>query len=59
MSTPAVSGNEVHAGRGTVRPNVGTTTPVRQTRIVTTKTRTRRVSVPIDLRTPSGRLLPF
>jgi hypothetical protein len=30
-----------------------------QTRIFKTKTRTRREPVPIDLRTPSGRLLPF
>jgi hypothetical protein len=59
MSTSAVSGNEVHAGRGIVRPSVGTTTPVRQTRVFRTKTCTRRVPVRIDLRTPSGRLLPF
>jgi hypothetical protein len=59
MSTSAVSGNEVHAGRGTIRPSVGTTTPVRQTRVFKTKRRTRRVPVPIDRRTPSGRLLPF
>jgi hypothetical protein len=59
MSTPAVSGNAVHAGRGTVQPNVGTTTPVRPTRVFKTKTRTRRMPVPIDRRTPSGRLLPF
>jgi len=59
MSTPTVSGNEVHARRGTVRPSVGTTTPVRKTRVFRTKTRTRRVPVPIDLRAPSGRLLPF
>ena len=30
-----------------------------QTRIVKTKTGTRREPEPIDLRTPSGRLLPF
>jgi hypothetical protein len=59
MSTPAVSGNEVHAVPGTVRPNVGTTTPVRKTRVFRTKTRARRAPVPIDLRAPSGRLLPF
>jgi hypothetical protein len=59
MSTSAVSGNEVHAGHGAVRPNVGTTTPARQRRIFKTKTRPRRVPVPIDLRTPSGRRLPF
>jgi hypothetical protein len=35
------------------------TTPIRQRRIFKTKTRTRREQVPIDLRTPSGRLLPF
>ena len=35
------------------------TTPMRQTRIFKTKTRTRREPVPIDLRTPSGQLLPF
>jgi hypothetical protein len=35
------------------------TTSVRQKRIFTTKTRTRRGPLPIDLRTPSGRLLAF
>jgi len=59
MSTPAVSGNEVHAVPGTVRPSVGTTAPVRRTRVFKTKKRTRRAPVPIDLRTPSGWLLPF
>ncbi len=34
-------------------------TPIRQTRIVKTKTRTRHDPPPVDLRTPSGRLLPF
>jgi hypothetical protein len=34
------------------------TSATRQTRIVKTTTRTRREPAPIDLRTPSGRLLP-
>jgi hypothetical protein len=35
------------------------TTPSRLTRIFKTKTQTRREPVPVDLRTPSGRLLRF
>jgi hypothetical protein len=35
------------------------TTPTRQTRIFKKKTRARREPAPIDLLTPSGRLLPF
>jgi hypothetical protein len=35
------------------------TTPPRQTRIFKKRTRRRSETAPIDLRTPSGRLLPF
>jgi hypothetical protein len=35
------------------------TTPPRQTRIFKSKTHTRHEPAPVDLRTPSGQLLPF
>lgn len=35
------------------------TVPVQRTRIFKTTTRVRREPAPIDLRTPSGRPLPF
>jgi hypothetical protein len=35
------------------------TTPTRQARIFKTKTQTRHDPVPVDLRSPSGRLLRF
>jgi hypothetical protein len=35
------------------------TTPPRQTRIFKSKTQTRREPAPVDLRTPSGQLLPL
>ena len=43
----------------TTKEELGMTTPVRQTRIFKSRTRIRREPVPIDLRTPAGRLLPF